>query len=59
MDISEKIRFLHELISCTHRIYRWEFDAGLVLLNTNSPEETRHLSLFRSEGFGQPLRQAI
>ena len=59
MNIDEKLRFLHELISCTYRIYLWEFDADLRLLDTNYTSGIRHLSLFRSDGFSRPVRQEL
>ena len=59
MNIDEKLRFLHELISCTYRIYLWEFDADLRLLDTNYTSSVKHLSLFRSDGFARPIRQEL
>lgn len=43
MELNERLQLFHEMLSCCHNLYLWDYDCALHLISTNCPErETMH-----------------
>lgn len=55
----ERVLFLHEMLSCTHHIFLWEYTAGFQQIFTNYPGGSFQLDLLGLKSFSLPIRQEL